>query len=205
VELSGGVAVRISALCLSDDGRLGDRVLWDAAVRGGLLLDLALSGRVESTDDSIVIDETPTGFEPADRLLAAIGAEPERSLDEWLAERRLGLRDVVAANVASGRWTESRGVFGLGRRFADGAAGQTTADRRRSATDEPLGWSAADACVTAVAAAGGLLSRETGYSLPPSPAVVAATGAVSWLCEAVVDHLRLEAGRSAGVGMAGPF
>jgi hypothetical protein len=206
VDLSGGVAVRLSGLCLSGDGRLGERLLWDTAVRGGLLLDLGLSGRVESTDDSIEIDETPTGFVPADRLLAAIGAEPERSLDEWLAERRLGLRDVAAANLASGRWAERRGAFGLGRRYTDQEAAQTAADLRRAADDDPLGWSPADACVTAVAAAGGLLARETGYSLPPSPAIVAAAGPVAWLCEAVVEHLRQEAqGAAVPLGPVTPF
>jgi hypothetical protein len=203
--LDGGIAVRISALCLIDDGRLGDRPLWGTAVRGGLLLDLARSGRVESTDDSIVIDERPTGFEPADRLLAAIGVEPERSLDEWLDERRIGLRDLAAANVASGRWTLRRGPLGLGRRYTDLARAQAVADLARKPDADAAGWAAADACVTAVAAAAGLLSRATGYSLPPSDAVIAASGSVAWLCSAVVDHLRLEAGRTVAAGPLTPF
>jgi hypothetical protein len=62
VDLTGGVAVRVSALCLDSRGRLADRLLCGTAVRAGLLLDLALAGRLESEDDSIVVDGTPTGF-----------------------------------------------------------------------------------------------------------------------------------------------
>ena len=70
-DLTGGVAVRTSALCLSADGSLGTFSLWDDAARGALLLDLALAGRLESLEDSIVVDAEPTGFPPADALLAA--------------------------------------------------------------------------------------------------------------------------------------
>src|SRR5688572_21663078 len=72
MDLSAGIAVRVSALCLDPRGRLVDNLLADTAVRGGLLLDLALAGRLESEEESIVVDGTPTGFAPADRLLAAI-------------------------------------------------------------------------------------------------------------------------------------
>lgn len=84
MELDHGVAVRLAGLCLDGKGRLNERLLASAAVRAGLLVDLGLAGRVESTDDSVLIDSTPTGFAPADLLLAAIAVEPERSLDDWL-------------------------------------------------------------------------------------------------------------------------
>lgn len=72
---------------------------------------------MESTDDSIVVDETPTGFAPADGLLAAIVVEPERSLDGWLDERRIGLREVADAAV-----TALALVAGLLRRPAESVA-----------------------------------------------------------------------------------
>jgi hypothetical protein len=102
-------------------------------VRGGLLLDLALAARVESTEDSVVVDPTPTGFAPADRLLAAVAVEPERSLDSWLDERRIGLRDVAEARAAA-RWEPdpARSVSAAGtptcsrtRRPGTSAAGQS--------------------------------------------------------------------------------
>ena len=211
MELSGGVAVRVATLCLDSGGRLAGRVLCGDAVRGGLLLDLALAQRVESTDDSVVVDPTPTGFGPADRLLAAIAVEPERSLDGWLAEKRLRLRDVADAAAASGRWECRSGPFGLGRRFTDLRPEETAQDLRRDASSAVAGLPPADACVTAVAAAAGLLDSEGRHPDRPSDEVIAATGSAAWLCAAVVDHLLLAFERysrqagALGGGQVGPF
>ena len=180
--------MRLAALCLGPLGKLSDRLVCGPAVRGGLLMDLALAGRVEQTDDSIVIDPTPIDFEPADRLLAAIGVEPERSLDEWLDERRLGLRDVADAAVATGRWTTRRGSLGFGRRYIDDAFERTNDDRQRDPTADPAGWTPVDACVSAVAAAARLL--DPGFERTPSQAVLAATGDAAWLCASVVEHIQ---------------
>jgi hypothetical protein len=190
VNLGDGVAVRVAALCLDRTGRLPNRLLSSDAVRAGLLVDLALAGRMTTTDDSIVIDETPTGFAPADRLLAAMVAESERSLDDWLAERRVGLRDVVAANLAAGRWERRAWPFGLRARYADRHREQTRRDLSRSMADWPEHASPADACVTVVAAAGGLLDRHGGSPQHPTPAVLAATGPTEWLCPTIVEHLQ---------------
>jgi len=80
VDLSTGVAVRLAAICLTDDGRLRQFDIWDTAARGALLVDLTRAGRLVDEADSIAIDVTPTGFAPADRLLAAMQVEPERAL-----------------------------------------------------------------------------------------------------------------------------
>ncbi len=200
MELADGIAVRVAALCLDERGRLSDRLICGHAVRGGLLLDLVLAGRVESAADSILVDPRPTGFAPADRLLAAVDAEPERSLDRWLAERRLGLRDVAAAAVAAGRWTVTRPL--LRPRYTDGAPERTAGDRQRSAAADPDGWTPADACVTAVATAAGL--RGTDVHVPA--AVLAATGPAEELVAAVVDHLRRTADRyTVEASGLGPF
>jgi hypothetical protein len=205
------VAVRVSALCLGPGGRVPDRLLASDAVRAALLLDLALAGRMTSTEDSIVVDPTPTGFSPADRLLAAIEAEPERSLDGWLAERRIGLRDVVEANVASGRWERRPGLLGLRARYTDLYPEQTARDLARSASDWPADASPADACVTVVAGASGLLDPEFDLPVAPPPALLAATGPAAWLGPTVVEHLRQaharyrdEAGALGG-GIVAPF
>ena len=184
------VAVRVSALCLEPGGRLPDRLLASDAVRAALLLDLALAGRMTSTEDSIVVDPTPIGFPPADRLLAAIDAEPERSLDGWLDERRIGLRDVVEANAASGRWERRPGLLGLRARYTDRYPEQTARDVARNAADWPADASPEDACVTVVAGASGLLDREFHLPADPPPALIAATGPAEWLCSSVVERLR---------------
>ena len=92
------------------------------------------------------VDPTPTGFGPADRLLAAIAVEPERSLDGWLDEKRIGLRDVAAANVASGRWAVRAATFGLRRRFTDLRAEETARDRARETDDDVAMLSPAAVC-----------------------------------------------------------
>lgn len=191
-DLSAGIAVRVASLCLDGDGRLGDYTLWDDGARGALLLDLAVAGRLESLEDSIVVDPEPTGFPPADRLLAAIGFEPERPLDGWLAERRIGLRDIAAANVASGRWSVRRGLLGLRRRYVDGHPATTLADVRRTTDTDPDGWSPSDACVLVLAGAASL--PVTG-PVPDAGSMIPRTGPAAWLCEAVVDHLQRAAVR----------
>lgn len=188
--LSTGVAVRLSGLCLDSRGRVSARFLHSDAVRGGLFVDLALAGRIESEDDSIVLDERPTGFDPADRLLAAVAAEPERSLDDWLGEHRLGLRDVAAANVASGRWRALGGLPLGRRRFADTAPAVTATDLARRSTSPVEGCTPQDAAVTALAMAAGLLDREHGWSTPPPEPFLDATAPADWLCRVVVEHLR---------------
>ncbi len=210
-ERPGWVAVRVSALCLGSGGRLPDRLLASDAVRAALLLDLALAGRMTSTEDSIVVDPTPTGFSPADRLLAAIDAEPERSLDGWLEERRIGLRDVVAANVASGHWERRPGLLGLRVRYIDRHLDQTARDLTRNASAWPADASPEDACVTVVAGASGLLDPEFDLPADPPPDVLAATGPAAWLCPTVVEHLRNADARyrdqagALGGGVVGPF
>jgi hypothetical protein len=211
MDLSGGVAVRIAALCLGEQGRLSDKLLCGTAVRGGLLLDLGLSGRVESAEDSVVIDPTPTGFGPADRLLAAIAVEPERSLDGWMDERRIGLRDVADANVASGRWARRPGPFGFGRRYDDLHAKETERDRGRLSVDDTQPWSRVDTCVTVLATAAGLQDLELWAAGRRPDELLAATGPVAWLAAAVVDHVlaagaryRAQAG-ALGAGGVGPF
>jgi hypothetical protein len=209
--MNGGVAVRVAALCLDARGRLSEKLLCGTAVRGGLLLDLALAARVESTADSVVVDPTPTGFAPADRLLAAVAVEPERSLDSWLDERRIGLRDVAQACAAAARWEPGPGPFGLGHRYTALRPGETSRDLGRRPAGDVEDWSPADACVTAIACAAGLLDRDFAALERPPGDVLAAAGPAAWLCTAVVDHLlasgaryRAQAGALAA-GTSGPF
>jgi hypothetical protein len=196
MDLDGGVAVRVAALCLNAEGRLSDRLLCATAVRGALLVDLALAGRLESTEDSIVVDETPTGFMPADRLLAAIAIEPERSLDGWLDERRIGLRDVAEANLVSGRWQITRrGLLPGARRYLDLAQETTDQDRRRYRVDPTDGWTPTDAAVTVIALAAGLVDLSHDLSDDARMAILLRAARVEWLCTAVVDHLHTTAAR----------
>jgi hypothetical protein len=201
VDLTDGVTVRLSSLCLDAGGRLRDYALWDAAARGALLVDLARTDRLTQEEDSVVVDSTPTGFAPADRLLGAIGVEPERSFDWWLDHGAVRMVDIAEANVASGRWSPRRRLWG--RRYGD--ASQVTA------ADRALGAGPPDAEVPIDTAAVLVLARAcgaTGLPVPVTEAELARTGPLRWICVAVTDHLAVAHQRNAlaagSLAMGGP-
>jgi hypothetical protein len=179
-----GVTVRVAALCLDDDGRLQDFFIWDTATRAALLVDLVLAGRVVETDDSVTIDAAPTGFAPADALLAAMTVEPERTLDWWIQSGGVRLGDVAHALVATGRWTQHRHL--LGRRFVDEHADETAEDRRRVLGAPDPGWSPVTAAVVAVSTAAGEPGRRP---RPPENEVLQLTGPLQWICRTAVEQL----------------
>ena len=183
-DLAGGVAVRFSALCLGAGGRLRDFPIWDTGARGALLVDLAFAGRLAQTEDSVTVDERRTGFPPADRLLAAVVVEPERNLDWWLDHGGVGMRDLAEANVSTGRWTVGRRL--LGRRYAEADPAAVDRDRALHPRSPEPDWSPETAAVMAIALATGAVEPPPD---PPDEALLALTGPVRWICEAVVDHL----------------
>ena len=141
-DLAGGVAVRFSSLCLDTGGRLRDFPIWDTGARGALLVDLAFAGRLAQTEDSVTVDERPTGFPPADRL--------------------------------------------LGWRYAETHPAAVERDRVLQPRSPAPDWSPETAAVMAIALATGAVEPPPD---PPDEALLALTGPVRWICEAVVDHL----------------
>jgi Golgi phosphoprotein 3 (GPP34) len=201
-DLAHGVAVRLSAFCLTDSGRLRSFDLWDVAVRGALLVDLALAGRVAHEEDSVVVDPTPTGFSPADALLQPITVEPERELNWWMDHAAVGLDDLVRDNVASGRWR--RHWTPIGRRYVQ-EIGARSADAAELARDPATAtWDPATAAIGAIGDASGITDMRPGE---PAAGILEHTGDVRWICEAVAEHLQrvhrrmlLQAGAADGTG-----
>jgi hypothetical protein len=183
-DLGAGVAVRFASLCLDRRGRLRDFAIWDTGARGALLVDLAFAGRLAHTEDSVTVDERPTGFAPADRLLAAVAVERERDLDWWLDHGGVGMADLAEANVAAGRWTVGRRL--LRRCYAETDAAGAERDRGLDPRRPEPEWTPATAAVMAVALAAGAVEPPPD---PPDEALLERTGPVRWICEAVVDHL----------------
>ena len=197
MDLSEGVATRLASLCLDDKGRLADFVLWDVAARGALLVDLARTGRLTQDDDSVTVDSTPTGFEPADRLLAAMAVEPEQSLDWWMDHGGVRMRDLADANVASGRWHVHRRL--LGRRFVD-RSGLATADRAAAPRRPSADLTPEVAAVRVLATSSGALRKRPG---PADDDDLEPTGPLRWICAAVTAHLDQAHRRNLlGAGMA---
>jgi hypothetical protein len=201
-DLTHGVAVRLSAFCLTGSGKLRSYDLWDVAVRAALLVDLALAGRVTHEEDSVVVDATPTGFPPADALLQPIVVEPERPLDWWMDRGAVGVDDLVRDNVASGRWRRLWTL--LGRRYSE-AVGSRTADAAELARDpENAAWDPATAAVAVIGDTSGITDMRPGE---PAEGLLDHAGEVRWLCQAVVDHLQVahrrnlrQAGAADGTG-----
>lgn len=184
-DLTRGVAVRLSAFCLAGSGKLRHFTIWDMAVRGALLVDLALAGRVTQEENSIVVDATPTGFGPADALLQPIVVEPERPLDWWMDNSAIDLEGLVRDNVRSGRWRLHRTLLGRRYSLADpGSLWADTAELRRS--PETAAWDPATAALSAIADSSGIWDDDPGGA---SDGALAATGPVRWLCQSVVERL----------------
>jgi hypothetical protein len=187
------VAARLAALGLDSRGRLSPQLIASAAVRAGLLVDLAAAGRLSLTEDSIELDTSPTGFPAADHLLLAMDAEPERTLDSWLDERRIGLEQVAASLVELGTWTRHRTL--LGSRYDIGDPGQRDHDLHLGVEDDGAVRDAPTAAVAALAALANLVgaARKASLDVPPPaipPAVLAAAGEQEWVLSAALDHLR---------------
>jgi hypothetical protein len=199
VDVTRSVGARLAALSLDAKGRLVPQLLPAIAVRCGLLVDLAVAGRLSMMDDSVELDPRPTGFPPTDRLLAAMEAEPDRALDSWFDERRFGLDVVADALVEHGDWQRSRALVGRPRhRVSD--PGQRDRDLRLELSGTPTDWEPSDVAVAALGGTAHLIgeARGLGLQLPPPDVPEAwfeAVGAHAWLLRAAVDHLRLARAR----------
>ena len=188
-------------MCLDDDGVLR----WDAylaiAVRGGLLVDLALAGRLEQTEDSIELSSTPVGWQPADSALEELNSLDGQSLDWWLWHSQLGPDDVATALVLDGSWEEAgRQGWPRKRRFTERNPEPGLRDiallegARAPETPE-------DVAVLSLLDASGVpdlrdpVATDTG--------VLAGAGPVGWVCELVVAYIRDRRSAERAVGNAG--
>jgi hypothetical protein len=84
------------------NGVMWHNKLVDPVLRGALLIDWTLSGRLAEHDTDIELDMTPTGNAAADALLARIAAEPGRPLTDWLQGEQPTLAELVETLVANG-------------------------------------------------------------------------------------------------------
>jgi hypothetical protein len=120
-------------------------------------------------------------------------AEPERTLDEWFGERRLGLHGFLDALVAAGEWDMSQTILGRHRYHAKD---QTRRDRDKELDLNASGvWTPMDAAVATLGSMAHLVGkfRRLGYVVSPPDipeAVLSAAGAQEWMLRAGVDFLR---------------
>ena len=112
-------------------------------------------------------------------LLGRIAVEPRRPLDWWTDRGAVGLRDLVGDDV----------------RAADRVDGDIVA------TQEPTddSWSPATAAPAAIGDAAGITDRRPGE---PAAGLVEHSGAVRWMCQAVVEHHQAAHQRNPGTARA---
>jgi hypothetical protein len=80
----------------------GSRIGLDLGMAAGVLVDLALAGRIAYSDGSIVVtDPTPTGQPIADEVLARIVADTPHTPASWLQRLRHGLRARILADLVA--------------------------------------------------------------------------------------------------------
>ena len=173
------VSMRLAALAL-DEGRLTDDLVTALAVRGTLLVDLALRGRVRDTEDAVEFDDPPTGFAPADQLLAE-GAE---SLTDLLRGGPVDQGDLADEHVRRGSWTARRRLFGT--RYDDHRADRTAADEQLLEQPRQEPWTTEDAALAAVAGTLGLLATPRERAREE---LLAHTEPVRWLVDLVVGEV----------------
>ncbi|SNS69461.1 Golgi phosphoprotein 3 (GPP34) [Geodermatophilus saharensis] len=181
-DWDGSTSMRLACLALDGRGRLTDDLVTALAVRGTLLVDLALRDRLAETEDAVGLDGRPTGFPPADRLLAGAAGSPG-SLADLLRRGRVDQHDLAAEHLRRGSWTR-RGRWS--RRYVDHRAARTRDDERAMTAGPDHAWSPDDAALAAVASTLGVLATDRAL---PTEALLAAAGPVRWVVEVVVAEV----------------
>ena len=177
-----GVAMHFTLFCRNDRGRLWRSKLVDAATRGALLCDLAFADRLTDTPDGLEIDPEPTGFAPADKLLAAIVANPGRSLVDWLKAGPGSQPDLVAELVRSGEWTRQHVPLTRARSYDDRLGRHRESEQVRLRRAVATG-------IEPVQATAGLLAQAAALAPDDIAIGLDRSGPVSWLLDSVLDHL----------------
>lgn len=103
--LSGeGVAMRLALLCLQRDGRIATSHWANQAVRAGILVDLALHGRLVEEQDHVAVVAGAEDDAPHAALLDRIVRDPERSLAEVIEDADVGVVEMTTWLVDRGVW-----------------------------------------------------------------------------------------------------
>lgn len=181
------VATRLVRLCLRQDGTLPRSPLLASTARAALLADLALHDALASSASGLDLDTTATGFMPADNLLAAVAAQPDKSMEWWLRRGTDAVRDTAAELVATRVWT--RQLTGFGRRYRDTDPAGVRSDARW--VQQVLDGASADAPGTAVVASlvGVLGTHDHPGGQYPSESLLDACGTAGWLMGDLIVYL----------------
>lgn len=136
-------------------------------LRGAVLLDLVLAGRVTLTPEKrprmTIVDTSPTGHVVLDQTLAVLPAKNGKRLTSLITWSKVKPRDAVAAELAAAGVIErtNGGLFGLAARFPTLNAGpeHTTRERLRAVLHGERPATHADLALLGILQSMGLASR----------------------------------------------
>lgn len=181
------VATRLVRLSLRRDGSLPRSALLASTVRAAVLADLALHGALTDSPSGLGLDTTPTGFTPADNLLAAVAARPDKNAEWWLRRGTDAIHDTVADLLATGVWT--RHLTGLSHHYRDTDPAGARADARNvhaifhdTRPDTP-----ATAVLVGLVGVLGIDDEPAGQY--PTESVLSACGEAEWLMGDLIEYL----------------
>jgi hypothetical protein len=89
---------------IDHSGKLDTTQLWDIGLRGAVLADLWLTGRISDAGESLEIDTEETGVRYLDLAIGELVDGGSSEL-QWIERGRLRSADVAAELVAAGEWT----------------------------------------------------------------------------------------------------
>jgi hypothetical protein len=96
-------------VAIDHTGRFEPTQLWDVGIRGAVLADLWLSGRVSEGDLSPEVDTTPAGVWYLDTAMYELTSGETTQLD-WIYRGGLSANDIADGLVAAGEWTRHRSL-----------------------------------------------------------------------------------------------
>jgi len=185
MDWADSVPMRLAGLALDPRGRLTDDLVTPIAVRGAIAVELVFRDLLTEVGDLVELEESPTGFGPADRWMESwLGAGG--SLQDALLRPGVDQFDLRDEHLRAGSWTERR------RRWV-GRQPYVDHQREETARDEMLPQRAGtvrdarDAALLCIAWPLGLLGLPRKIAQKEQADV---TGSAKWVVEVTVDLVR---------------
>lgn len=175
------VTLSLARLLRRPGGSVWHNKLVDPVLRGALLIDWTLSGRLVENDTDIELDTTPTGNAAADALLARISEYPEQPLTQWLVDELPTQAQLIRFLVENGAFIPTSRLRYLDSRDSEVLALWT---RLRAVIE---GDQREEPPVVALAVLAQLLGVLASDASAVGDNVVAQTGQVSGLVTAIRD------------------